>query len=382
MAPLMNTYTQSPVNLVSGSGSRVTDSDGRTYLDWLAGISVSVLGHGHPDLIEAISQQAGRLLHVSNLFTTPQGLAAADAITAHLGDGSVFFCNSGAESVEAAIKFSRKRAWRLGRPDQIEIVTLNRSFHGRTYGALSATQQPKKWEGFGPMLSGFIAVEPNDVEALKAAFNERTAALIIEPVLGEGGVIPLTQEFANAAKLLCILSNAVLIADEVQTGMGRTGKWWGHEHLGLQPDAVTLAKGLAGGLPAGALWVRPEHADVLQPGDHASTFGGGPLVGAAIQCVFEVIQRDGLVARASSLGDRICSALTSVAKVRGRGLLLAAELDDPIASEVATIALRRGMIVNAVTRSAVRIAPPLILTNAEADEGASILSDAILEARS
>ncbi|HVE93181.1 MAG TPA: aspartate aminotransferase family protein [Actinomycetota bacterium] len=375
--PFLDTYRRLPVTFRSGSGSHLTDDTGREYLDFLAGISVCALGHSHPALVEAIREQASRLIHVSNLFHTDVGRRAAQDVCDLLGGGGVFFCNSGAEAVEAAIKLARKRAWRLGQRDRMRIVALDGSFHGRTYGALAATFQASKREGFGPLPGGFDSVEPGDVAALDAAVTPQTAAVIIEPVQGEGGVRPLSPDFARAASSLCRDRGALLVCDEIQTGLGRTGRWWGFEHLRVRPDVVCMAKGLGGGFPVGAIWASDDVRDGFAPGDHATTFGGGPLACAAVSAVIGAIRQEGLVERAESVGALLADHLSQSGEVRGKGLLLALELGRPIAAAVVASALEEGLVVNYVTPSAVRIAPPLVITDDEAAEGARRLNAAI-----
>lgn len=374
---LLGTYARQDVVFDRGEGVWLYDEAGRRYLDLLAGIAVCVLGHAHPAVTEAIRTQAGRLLHVSNLFYTPEGIEAAAALAERLGGGKVFFCNSGAEATEAAIKLVRKGAWRRGERGRTEIVAVDGSFHGRTLGALAATMQPAKWEGFEPLPPGFVSVPPDDLEALQRTVTDRTAALFVEAIQGEGGVRPLSGEFLNAARRLCDDRSALLVCDEVQTGMGRTGRWWAFEHAGIRPDVVTVAKGLGSGVPVGAMWVADEHADALGPGDHATTFGGGPLVCAAVLATLHTIEKDGLVDNAAEVGERLRSALGPLGAVRGAGLLLALDLGRPVAKAVVAAALERGLVVGALGEDAIRLAPPLILTPEEADEGVRRLRDAI-----
>ena len=375
---LLHTYNRRPVVFERGEGVWLFDTDGNRYLDMLAGIAVCCLGHAHPVLTEAIREQAGRLLHVSNFFYNHPNLMAAELVAKHLGGGKVFFCNSGAEANEAAIKLARKHAYRRGERERVEIVALEGSFHGRTLGALAATMQPEKWEGFAPLPAGFVSVPPNDTAALEAAVTERTAAVLIEPIQGEAGVRPLDEAFAHSAMELTADRGALLICDEVQTGVGRTGRWWGYEHLGIQPHAVSLAKGLGGGVPVGALWASDAVIDGLQPGDHATTFGGGPLVSAAVNAVLTTIEADGLVDHAAEMGEHLRARLRPLGTdVRGKGLLVALELGEPIASEVATQSFGRGLIVNDVGPTSIRLAPPLIVSADEIDQAVALLAAAI-----
>lgn len=370
------------VDFERGEGAWLYDTDGEAYLDFLGGVAVCALGHNHPALTKALQEQAARLLHVSNLFFTPQIVEAADALVAKLGAGRVYFCNSGTEANEAAIKAVRKHAWRRAETGRFEIVALEGSFHGRTLGSLAATMQEGKREGFGPLPGGFLSVPLNDVAALDAAVTERTAAVFVEPIQGEAGVRPLTEEFAGAARRLTSERGATLVCDEIQTGVGRTGRWWGFEHLRITPDVVTLAKALGGGFPVGAMWLSEPFADSLQPSDHSTTQGGGPLACAAVLAVLDTIEREGLLENASKMGEWIAAEIADLGtEVRGHGLLLALELDAPVAGDVVTAALGHGLIVNNVTPTAVRLAPPLNITAAEAEEGVRRLRAAVEKVR-
>jgi acetylornithine/succinyldiaminopimelate/putrescine aminotransferase len=295
----------------------------------------------------------------------------------------VFFCNSGTEANEAAIKAARKHAWRTGDVERYEIVAVEGSFHGRTLGSLAATMQPAKREGFGPLPEGFLSVALNDVAALESAVGDRTAAAIIEPIQGESGIRPLTAAFAQAARRLCSERGALLICDEIQTGVGRTGRWWGYEHLGIDPDVVTLAKALGAGFPVGAMWVRTELAGSLQPGDHSTTQGGGPLASAAVIATIRAIEEEGLIERADTVGKWLASELAPLGvEVRGAGLLWGLDLGEPRAGAVVQAALDHRLIVNDVTPTTVRLAPPLIVSDAEAEEGVRRLRAALGEAGS
>lgn len=377
MVPLLGNVTRYNVSFTHGKGVWLYDADGNAYLDFLGGVAVSALGHAHPALTEALREQASKLLHVSNLFYTPQILEATDSLVAKLGAGHVYWCNSGTEGNEAAIKAVRKHAWRNDDPERIEIVALEGSFHGRTLGSLAATMQPAKQQGYGPLLEGFVAVPLNDVDALDAAVSERTAAIFIEPIQGEGGIRALTTAFAQGARRLATERGALLVCDEIQTGVARTGRWWGYEHLGIEPDVVTLAKGLGAGFPVGAMWLRDELGGALQPGDHSTTQGGGPLACAAVLATLNTIEAEGLVERADSVGKWIASELASHGEVRGAGLLVGLDLGEPRAGAVVKAALGRGLIVNDVTPTTVRIAPPLVITDAEAEEGVRRLRSAL-----
>ena len=371
-------FRRHPVTFVRGEGVWLYDADGKAYLDFMAGIAVNLLGHAHPALVDAISEQAGRVLHTTSLFWTEPNVAAAEAIVSKLPGGRVFFCNSGTEANEAAIKFVRKHAWRKGESDRREIVAIEGSFHGRSLGSLSITIQPKKWEGFAPLPGDVVSVPFDDVAALDEAITDRTAAVFIEPIQGEIGIRPMSQAFIDAARDLTHQRGALLVADEVQTGMGRTGSWWGLDHYGVEPDVVTLAKGLGGGVPMGALWARNEFANAFQPSDHGTTQGGNPLACAACAAVFATIEKEDLVNNARAVGDDLREALEGKGyEVRGRGLLLAVELGREISSAVVAKALEGGLIVNDVNATSVRFAPPLVATSDDAREAADRFDAAV-----
>lgn len=370
---VMQTYAVPPLTLVRGEGCTVWDSDGRAYLDLLAGIAVNVLGHGHPALRAAVDRQLATLGHVSNLYVTEPAVALAERLLALLGgteptDGRVFFANSGAEANEAAFKLARA----YGGADRPELVAAEGAFHGRTMGALALTGQPAKRAPFEPLPGPVRFVPYGDVDALAAAVTGRTAAVFLEPVLGEGGVVPPPAGYLAAARALTADRGALLVLDEVQTGIGRTGAWFAHQHDGIRPDVVTLAKGLAGGLPIGACIGLGPAATVLRPGMHGSTFGGNPVCAAAALAVLDTVAAEGLVERAGRLGARLVDGLTAIrhpllAGVRGRGLLLALVLHEPVAGAVERAARTAGFLVGAVSPTAVRIAPPLVLSDADAD---------------
>jgi acetylornithine/N-succinyldiaminopimelate aminotransferase len=373
-AALLPTYARADVTIVRGEGCRVWDDSGREYLDFVAGIAVVGLGHVHPDVLAAAQAQLERLWHASNLyFTEPMDRLSA-LLSERLGGGRAFFCNSGAEANEAAIKYARKAT---GRP---AVVALDGGFHGRTLGALSATGQPGKWEGFGPLVPGVRFARPNDVESLEAAVmpGGDVAAIMLEPILGEGGVIPLEQEFVQAAAEIAAETGTLLCADEIQTGMGRTGTFFAYEQLGIRPALVTLAKGLANGLPAGALLVRDDALTGFVPGDHGSTFGGNPVVCAAACAVVEAID-DELLANVRARGEALAgglAALPGVAEVRGRGLLLGATLDRPVAPVVDSCRAR-GLLVLSAGPDVLRLTPPLVVGQAEIEEALSTLGEAL-----
>jgi len=359
---LMDNYGTPPIALARGRGARVWDVEGREYVDLLAGIAVNALGHAHPDVVTAVSEQAATLGHTSNLAMTMPAIALAERLVSLLDPsgergGRVFFCNSGAEANEAAFKLTR----RTGRT---RVVVAERSFHGRTMGALALTAQPAKQDPFRP-LPGEVAVVPfGDIDALRAAVDGDTAAVFLEPIQGEGGVIPAPTGYLAAARAACDAHGALLVLDEVQTGIGRTGSWFAHQAEGVAPDVVTLAKGLGGGLPIGACIAFGPAASLLGPGSHGSTFGGNPVSCAAALAVLDVIERDGLLDHARVAGERLTEIVTRsphVSHVRGRGLLLGAVLTEPRAAELESSARDHGLLVNAVAPDVIRLAPPLVL---------------------
>ena len=367
---VLPTYARADVTIVRGEGARVWDAEGREYLDFGGGIAVVGLGHRHPAVTDAAHAQLDRLWHASNLYWTEPMLRLAGLLSDRLGGAQAFFCNSGAEANEAALKVARKATGRTG------IVALEGGFHGRTLGALSATGQPAKWEGFGPLVPGMTFARPNDVESLEAAVTPGgdLAAIFVEPVLGEGGVVPLEEGFVRAAAEIAREVGALLCVDEVQAGLGRTGTFFAYEQLGIEPDLVTLAKGLANGLPIGALLVRDGVARAIGPGDHGSTFGGNPVACAAACAVVEAID-DELLANVVARGDQLASGLAGVAgvrEVRGRGLLLAGVLDGD-APAVVDACRERGLLVLTAGSDVLRLLPPLVITEAEADEALSII---------
>ena len=372
MTALAPTYARYPVELASGRGCVLRDADGVEYLDFLAGIGVCNTGHCHPAVVSAVQEQVARLIHVSNLFTTAPMTALAERLVARsLGPGSVvFFANSGAEANEAAIKLVRK-----ARP-RGEVVVLHGAFHGRTYGALSATPQEAKQAPFAPLVPGFVPVAPTP-EAIAAAVHDGTAAVLLEPVQGESGVHPLPAAALHAARDACDRVGAALVFDEVQCGMGRTGTLWAHEAVGVTPDAMTLAKGLGGGLPVGALVIGPRLAGVFTPGDHGSTFAGGPVAAAAAHAALDVLDDAALLARVRALGERLAEGLRElpgVTSVRARGLMVAFDVGVS-APEVARRALlEERLIVNATGPGTLRLLPPLVVSEAEVDDALTRLA--------
>ena len=375
---LMRTYPEPPVTFVRGEGSVLFDTDGRRYLDFLSGLAVTSLGHAHPVVAEAVAAQARTLSHVSNLFgnlLAPEVAATLDRLIGGgvRAGGQVFFANSGAEANECAIKLARRWAG----PGRFAVVATRDAFHGRTLGALAATGQPDKQAPFLPMPDGFDHVPYDDVPALEAACDPaRVAAVLVEPIMGEAGVVVPSSDYLGALRQLCTDRGILLMVDEVQTGLGRTGRWFGFQHLDVEPDVVTMAKSLGNGMPVGACWARGEVAAAFGPGDHGSTFGGQPLAMAAARATLEVLEAEDAPRRAQDAGARLTRALEQmpgVIAVRGRGLLLAAVLDRDVAPMVVRTALDAGLIINAPRPDVLRFAPPLLVSEAEIDSAATIL---------
>ena len=377
---VMQTYGRTPITFVSGEGSWLTDETGKRYLDCLTGLAVVSVGHANPRVTAAVTEQMNRLVHVSNLYYTEPMVELAEHLTRLSGLDRVFFANCGATANEAAIKLARRWGQTMKGAACYEIVTLDDSFHGRSLATLAATGQPKKQETFQPLPSGFSQVPANDIDALVARVNDATAAVMIETLQGEGGVVPLDVEYLAAVRQLCDDRDLALIVDDVQAGMGRTGTWFSWQQLGFEPDIATTAKALANGLPIGACMATSEKAKAFQPGDHATTFGGGPVVCAAANAVIaEITERD-LLANCLERSDQFRVGLESidgVRSVRGRGLLLGAVLDTDRAGEVAKAALGHGLIVNAVRPDTVRFAPPLSITPEEVDTALDRFSAAL-----
>jgi len=362
-AHVVPSYARLPLEIVRGAGTRVWDAEGNEYLDLLAGISVLNVGHCHPAVVAAVREQVGRLTHTTNLFYTEPAMRLAQRLACSSLGGKVFFCNSGAEANEAALKLARKAKPGGG------VVSLHGAFHGRTYGALSATPQESKQAPFAPLVPGFVAVAP-EVGALEAAVDEGTAAVILEVVQGETGVHPLPAELLRAARAACDRVGAALVFDEVQTGMGRTGTLWAYEQTDVVPDALTTAKALGDGLPIGALVTGPRLADVLAPGDHGSTFAGGPLVAAAANAALDVIDDPALLAHVRELGEELrerLAELPGARDVRGRGLMVAFDADDAPGLVRRALSEER-LILNATGPQTVRLLPPLIVTREEVED--------------
>ena len=371
MQAVMETYKRLGIAPTSGKGSWLFDAEGNRYLDFIAGIATNSLGHGHPDLVEALKEQAEKLIHCSNLYEVPIQAEVAEMLTATTDFDRVFFCNSGTESVEAAIKLARKHAHTNHSPHKHEILTFSKSFHGRTYGGLTATAQPALHDGFGPMLPGVVHAPFGDLQAAKALVGPQTAAILVEPIQGEGGVNVAPDGFLQGLRDLCDEHGALLIFDEVQTGAGRTGYLYAYQKTGVVPDVLTSAKGLGGGFPVGAMLVKEEYA-ALGPGNHGSTFGGNPLAMAAVRAVLGVVDDPAFLEEVRFKGAVLKNALERLAErvpgaeVRGEGLLIGFDLGDPdLALEIFEHSLESGVLVNLVGGTTIRLAPPLTVTRTE-----------------
>ncbi len=375
--PMMPTYGPPAIMFVRGEGSYLWDEADKRYLDFLSGLAVTSLGHSHPAVAAAISAQASTLLHVSNLFANPNAWQVARTIDRlHGGGGQVFFANSGAEANECAIKLARK--W--GGRGRHVVLSAYGSFHGRTLATLHATGQPAKHEAFQPLPDGFRHVAWNDLDALESAIAPDVAAVLIEPVQGEGGVNPASADYFRGIRALCDERNLLMLVDEVQTGFARTGEWFGYQHFGVRPDVVSMAKALGNGFPIGACWATREAAAAFQPGDHATTYGGTPLATAAAMAVLAEMERIDAPRLAARNAERLSTklrALPGVSDVRGLGLLIAVELDGFDAKVVAAALLDAGLVVNAVTGTALRLAPPLNVSDAEIDEAVGMIEAAL-----
>jgi len=373
-AALCRTYARYPLAVSRAEGTRLISPEGRVYTDLLAGIAVCNLGHSHPELVAVIRAQAGKLIHVSNLFYQQEQVELARRLLATSHLERVFFCNSGAEANEGAIKLAR-RYMREGRgQERYEIITVTGSFHGRTLATLTATGQDKIKTGFGPLPEGFVTVPFGDLAAMERAMTERTAAVLIEMIQGEGGVVPVSDDYALGLAELCARCGALLMIDEIQTGVGRTGKFWAHQHLGLAPDVVTVAKGLAGGLPMGAVMCSEEVSKGFPPGSHGTTFGGNALISAVASKVIEIIERDDLCGRAARLGAWMRGRLEDlktrcpgqIAAVRVHGLMIGIELTRP-GTDIWKALLEAGFVLNLTQDKVLRLLPPLVITEGELD---------------
>ncbi len=383
--PIMPTYGPPGVQFVRGEGPYLWDGHGKRYLDFLSGLAVTSLGHAHPAVAAAISAQASRLLHVSNLYATEHNGEVAATLDRLIGDGEpaggqVFFCNSGAEANEATIKLARRH----GGPGRHVVVCAFQSFHGRTLATLAATGQPQKWDAFQPLPEGFRHVIWDDLAELEKNLDETVGAVLLEPVQGEGGVNPATIEYFQGVERLCRERGILFMVDEVQTGLGRTGRWFGFQHFGVSPDVVSMAKALGNGMPIGACWAKAEVAASFQPGDHATTYGGQPMATAAARAVLETMEAIDAPARAREASERLTAAamaLPDVTGVRGLGMLLAIELDGLNAPAVAARCLAEGLVVNGVTPTAIRMAPPLNIEAEHIAEGMALFGSVLAAER-
>lgn len=381
MTHLMNNYGQPKLTLDAGQGIWVKDTDGKVYLDALGGIAVCILGHSHPAVTEAIQQQAATLTHCSNLYGIPQQQQLADKLCALSGQEKVFFCNSGTEANEAAIKLARLHGHQQGFQHP-KIIVMESAFHGRTLAALSATGNPKAKEGFAPLVEGFVRVPYNDAKAVEQAFAEHdeVVAVLVEPVQGEGGVNVPDEDYLVALRQQCDTNNALLMIDEIQTGMGRTGAWFAFQFEDVQPDVLTLAKALGNGVPIGACLARGAAAELFQPGSHGSTFGGNPLACAAALAVVDTIEANQLVDRALELGEHMLTGFVQslantrgIKDIRGHGLMIGIELEQPCA-ELVNLAAEAGLLINVAAGNTVRLLPAMIMTDDEADQIVDMVS--------
>ena len=375
MSHLMNTYSRKDVAFTHGEGCRLFDAAGKAYLDALSGIAVSTLGHGHPDLVRAIASQAARVIHTSNLYRIPEQEQLADRVTAAANMDEVFFCNSGCEANEAAIKLARLYGHKRGE-DNPAIIVMEKAFHGRTMATLSATGNRKAQAGFEPLVSGFIRVPFDNLDAIKAVaeYNHNVVAVLLEPIQGEGGIHVAHSQFLKDVRALCDANEWLLMFDEVQCGVARTGKWFAHQHAGVKPDVMTLAKGLGSGVPIGACLAAGRGSGVFAPGNHGSTFGGNPLACAAALTTMDVIERDGLMQHAAQIGEKIRADLAAVfadvpqvVNIRGNGLMIGVELDRECGALVQQ-ALDAGLLINVTAEKVIRLLPPLTFAAVDADE--------------
>ena len=376
---LQNNYGKPSIVLVQGKGIVVTDADGKSYLDFLGGIATNILGHAHPAIVKAVTKQISTLSHVSNFYAHPNAIELAEKLAAMTGDKSakVFFCQSGAEANEAALKLSR-------RTGKVRVVAAQGAFHGRTMGALSLTGQPSKREPFLPLIKGVKHVPYGDIDAMRKAISKKTAMVIIEPIMGEAGVIVPPSVYLQQLRQLCDKNGSLLVIDAVQTGMGRTGDWFGYEYSGITPDVITLAKGLGGGLPLGAMIALGKAAELFQPGDHGSTFGGNPVTTAAGLAAIEFIESKKILSKVEKQGAHLIQELAlipGVKEVRGAGLLLGIELESLKASDISDAMREAGVLVNAANATTIRIAPALIVTDAQITKFIAIFKKVIADAK-
>jgi len=378
-ASLQNNYGKPAITLVKGNGIVVTDADGKTYLDFLGGIATNILGHAHPAIVKAVTKQVSVLSHVSNFYAHPNAIELAEKLVSMTGDknAKVFFCQSGAEANEAALKLSR-------RTGKVRVVAAQGAFHGRTMGALSLTGQPSKREPFLPLIKGIKHVPYGDIDAMRKAVSKKTAMVIIEPIMGEAGVIVPPADYLQQLRELCDKNGSLLVIDAVQTGMGRTGDWFGYEYSGITPDVITLAKGLGGGLPLGTMIALGKAADLFQPGDHGSTFGGNPVTTAAGLAAIKYIEAQEILSKVEKQGAHLMQEIAlvpGVKEVRGAGLLLGIELESLKASDVSDAMRAAGVLVNAANATTIRIAPALIVTDAQINKFISLFRKVIADAK-
>jgi acetylornithine aminotransferase len=376
---VQNNYGTPTIALVKGNGIVVTDADGKKYLDFLGGIATNILGHAHPSIVKAVTKQVSTLSHVSNFYAHPIAVELAEKLTSLTGDkgAKVFFCQSGAEANEAAFKLSR-------RTGKIKVVAAQGAFHGRTMGALSLTGQPSKREPFLPLIKGVKHVPYGDIDAMRKAVTRKTAMVIIEPIMGEAGVVVPPSDYLQQLRQLCDEKGALLVIDAVQTGMGRTGDWFGYEYSGITPDVITLAKGLGGGLPLGAMIALGKASELFQPGDHGSTFGGNPVTTAAGLAAINFIESKKILKKVELQGNNLMQEIAmipGVKEVRGAGLLIGIELQSLKASDVATAMREAGVLVNAANETTIRIAPALIVTDLQINKFISIFKKVITDAK-
>lgn len=378
-ASIQNNYGKPSITLVKGKGVLVTDVDGKTYLDFLGGIATSILGHAHPAIVKSVSKQISTLSHISNFYAHPNAIVLAEKLARMTGEknAKVFFCQSGAEANEAAFKLSR-------RSGKVRVVAAQGAFHGRTMGALSLTGQPSKREPFLPLIKGVKHVPYGDIDAMRKAVSKKTAMVIIEPIMGEAGVIVPPQDYLQQLRYICDKNRALLVIDAVQTGMGRAGDWFGYEYSGITPDVITLAKGLGGGLPLGAMIALGKAADLFQPGDHGSTFGGNPVTTAAALSVISFIEENQILNKVQKQGNYLMQEIAlvpGVKEVRGAGLLIGIEFDSLKAPDIAAAMQTAGVLVNAANPTTIRIAPALIVSDAQINKFISIFKKVILNGK-
>ena len=378
-ASIQNNYGKPSITLIKGKGVLVTDVDGETYLDFLGGIATSILGHAHPAIVKSVSKQISTLSHISNFYAHPNAIVLAEKLARMTGEknAKVFFCQSGAEANEAAFKLSR-------RSGKVRVVAAQGAFHGRTMGALSLTGQPSKREPFLPLIKGVKHVPYGDIDAMRKAVSKKTAMVIIEPIMGEAGVIVPPQDYLQQLRYICDKNGALLVIDAVQTGMGRTGDWFGYEYSGITPDVITLAKGLGGGLPLGAMIALGKAADSFQPGDHGSTFGGNPVTTAAALSVISFIEENKILDKVQKQGNYLMQEIAlipGVKEVRGAGLLIGIEFESLKATDIAAAMQTAGVLVNAANPTTIRIAPALIVSDAQINKFISIFKKVILNGK-